>query len=382
MAGLSAAPLRDVLVLAYAAAVATAAADTCSSEVGKAFGRRTFLITTLRPVPPGTEGAISVEGTLGGLLGAALVAALGALLGLYGATAAALVALAGLARQPRGERPRHRGREAGLAGQRPAECAQHRDRRASSAVVLRRCPRRRRGPVDRPPKAKAYVELARPFTLLPPALGVLSGAITAWGAGHSRPPVTSEPPPARRLGNADGRRPERRQQRDQPDLRPRHRPGEQAEAPASERGPDDLREAWVFTAGHRGRGLGPRLARLARRPPRVLLDRGLHDLPLLDLLGPSPLDEAPRLPRQHHDRHPPGRAPEGGGLVHGQDDRRARALVHRLDLRPLPAGRREHQGLRGHRGRPRGRLQDPAHPLRGEGGGLDHRALLRPSRSS
>jgi 4-hydroxybenzoate polyprenyltransferase len=39
-------------------------------------------------------------------------------------------------------------------------------------------------------KAKAYVELARPFTLAPPALGVLSGAVTAWGAGHSRPPVT------------------------------------------------------------------------------------------------------------------------------------------------------------------------------------------------
>jgi 4-hydroxybenzoate polyprenyltransferase len=37
---------------------------------------------------------------------------------------------------------------------------------------------------------KAYVELARPFTLAPPALGVLSGAVTAWGAGHSRPPAT------------------------------------------------------------------------------------------------------------------------------------------------------------------------------------------------
>jgi 4-hydroxybenzoate polyprenyltransferase len=37
---------------------------------------------------------------------------------------------------------------------------------------------------------QAYVDLARPFTLLPPALGVLSGAVTAWGAGHSKPPVT------------------------------------------------------------------------------------------------------------------------------------------------------------------------------------------------
>ena len=39
---------------------------------------------------------------------------------------------------------------------------------------------------------KAYVELARPFTLMPPALGVLSGAVTAWGAGHAKPPVTTE----------------------------------------------------------------------------------------------------------------------------------------------------------------------------------------------
>ena len=38
----------------------------------------------------------------------------------------------------------------------------------------------------------AYVELARPFTLLPPALGVLSGAVTAWGAGHSKPEITAE----------------------------------------------------------------------------------------------------------------------------------------------------------------------------------------------
>lgn len=86
----------SVYAIAYAAAVATAAADTCSSEVGKAYGRRTFLITTFRPVPPGTEGAVSLEGTLGGLVGGALVAAVGAAGGLYGWTAAALVAVAGL----------------------------------------------------------------------------------------------------------------------------------------------------------------------------------------------------------------------------------------------------------------------------------------------
>ncbi len=88
--------LRELLVLAYAAAVATAAADTCSSEVGKTYGRRTFLITSLRPAVPGTEGAVSVEGTLGGLAGALAVGGVGALTGLFGWPSALLVGLAGL----------------------------------------------------------------------------------------------------------------------------------------------------------------------------------------------------------------------------------------------------------------------------------------------
>ncbi len=96
LAGLTPSPLRDLLVVAYAGAVATAAADTCSSEIGKAYGRSTFLITSLRPVPPGTEGAISLEGTLGGLAGAAVVAAVGAALGVYSWPLAVLVSVAGL----------------------------------------------------------------------------------------------------------------------------------------------------------------------------------------------------------------------------------------------------------------------------------------------
>ncbi|HLA75968.1 MAG TPA: DUF92 domain-containing protein [Vicinamibacteria bacterium] len=96
MAGAAPSDMQSLFLLAYAAAVATAAADTCSSEVGKAYGRRTFLITSLRPVPAGTEGAVSLEGTLGGFLGGALIAALGAALGLYPWLAAVLVALAGL----------------------------------------------------------------------------------------------------------------------------------------------------------------------------------------------------------------------------------------------------------------------------------------------
>jgi 4-hydroxybenzoate polyprenyltransferase len=41
-------------------------------------------------------------------------------------------------------------------------------------------------------KAQAYVDLSRPFTLMPPVLGFVSGALTAWGSGHAKPPLTLE----------------------------------------------------------------------------------------------------------------------------------------------------------------------------------------------
>ena len=96
MAGVTESETRGLFVLAYAAAVATAAADTCSSEIGKAYGRRTFLITTFRPVPPGTEGAISLEGTAAGLTAAAMLAIVGAATGLYAPMWAVAIAGAGL----------------------------------------------------------------------------------------------------------------------------------------------------------------------------------------------------------------------------------------------------------------------------------------------
>jgi uncharacterized protein (TIGR00297 family) len=61
------------------AALAEAAADTVSSEVGQVWGGRPRLITTLRPVEPGTDGAISLAGTLAGVLAAGIVAGVGML---------------------------------------------------------------------------------------------------------------------------------------------------------------------------------------------------------------------------------------------------------------------------------------------------------------
>jgi uncharacterized protein (TIGR00297 family) len=59
------------------AALATAAADTAGSEIGQLLGRRAFMPLTFRRVERGTEGAISVEGTLAGLLASFAVAMAG-----------------------------------------------------------------------------------------------------------------------------------------------------------------------------------------------------------------------------------------------------------------------------------------------------------------
>ena len=66
-----------LLLLGYVASFATKLSDTTASEVGKAYGKRTFLITTLQPVPRGTEGAVSLEGTLAGIVASIAIALVG-----------------------------------------------------------------------------------------------------------------------------------------------------------------------------------------------------------------------------------------------------------------------------------------------------------------
>jgi len=72
----------DLLLVGFAASFAAKLADTFGSEIGKRWGRTTVLITTLRRVPPGTEGAISLEGTLASAAGSALMTSIAILLGL------------------------------------------------------------------------------------------------------------------------------------------------------------------------------------------------------------------------------------------------------------------------------------------------------------
>lgn len=64
----------DLLLAGAMASLAEAAADTVSSEVGQASARRAYLIVGLRSVPIGTNGAISLPGTLSGFLAAYVIA--------------------------------------------------------------------------------------------------------------------------------------------------------------------------------------------------------------------------------------------------------------------------------------------------------------------
>lgn len=87
---------RALLQLGFVASLATKLSDTCASEIGKAYGKTTYLITTLRLVPPGTEGAISLEGTAAGALGSVVLTAWAACIGLLGTapTKASLICIA------------------------------------------------------------------------------------------------------------------------------------------------------------------------------------------------------------------------------------------------------------------------------------------------
>ena len=67
---------KSLFFIGYVASFATKLSDTCASEIGKVYGKKTFLITTFQPVPKGTEGAVSLEGTLAGIIASVVIALL------------------------------------------------------------------------------------------------------------------------------------------------------------------------------------------------------------------------------------------------------------------------------------------------------------------
>lgn len=76
---LSPLPYALIFVAGFFGAFATAAADTVSSEIGQVLGKHPILITTLKPVAVGTEGAISLEGTFAGIIASLILCGVGIL---------------------------------------------------------------------------------------------------------------------------------------------------------------------------------------------------------------------------------------------------------------------------------------------------------------
>ena len=68
---------------AMTAALATALGDTLSTELGQVYGKKCYLLITMERVKVGTEGAVSYEGTMWGIAGAASLAVLAAVLGMF-----------------------------------------------------------------------------------------------------------------------------------------------------------------------------------------------------------------------------------------------------------------------------------------------------------
>jgi uncharacterized protein (TIGR00297 family) len=87
-----------VMPILLLAALCEATADTVSSEIGQAFGGRPIMLTTMRRVETGTDGAVSLLGTAAGILAASVVAAVGMLLmGMWAGTMSWRQAMVGFA---------------------------------------------------------------------------------------------------------------------------------------------------------------------------------------------------------------------------------------------------------------------------------------------
>jgi len=76
------------------AAFAEAASDTAASECGQAWSQRAYIITTLRPVPAGSNGGISLPGTLAAIVAATLVSGIAAGVGVLPASSVPIAASA------------------------------------------------------------------------------------------------------------------------------------------------------------------------------------------------------------------------------------------------------------------------------------------------
>ena len=84
-------------LLASVAALAEAATDTVASEIGQTRRPTAVLITTWKPVPAGTDGAITISGSIAGALAGTLVATVAAIGGMIPRTQLWIPVTAGFA---------------------------------------------------------------------------------------------------------------------------------------------------------------------------------------------------------------------------------------------------------------------------------------------
>ena len=66
-------PFIDAFFLMFAGSFAAGTFDTVSSEIGQLYGKTCYTLIPFKKVPRGTEGAMSLEGTAAGIIGAAII---------------------------------------------------------------------------------------------------------------------------------------------------------------------------------------------------------------------------------------------------------------------------------------------------------------------
>lgn len=86
----------EILMVGAVAALAEAAADTASSEMGQAMAKYAYMITDFRNATIGTNGAVSIEGTLCGCFAAGIVAWVSAFFGVVSSHWAPTITIAAI----------------------------------------------------------------------------------------------------------------------------------------------------------------------------------------------------------------------------------------------------------------------------------------------